>query len=133
MLIPSFIITRSPALLAASGSGAQSISSLVFFLLIMVAIFYLLVFRPQGQQKRKTQEMLANLKTGDRVITNGGILGTVVGFGSSTVQLQIANQVRIELVRSAISGLQKTAEAPSGKKAEEPVEQETSAASKGRK
>ncbi len=99
----------------------------------MVAIFYLLVFRPQGQQKRKTQEMLATLKTGDRVVTSGGVLGTIVGFGSNTVQLQIASQVKIEVVRSAVSGLQQSGEAPAGKKTEEPVEREPSVAGKGRK
>jgi preprotein translocase subunit YajC len=122
-----------PLLFAASGSGAQGMGSLLFFLLVMVAIFYLLVFRPQGQQKKKMQEMLSNLKTGDRVVTNGGILGTIVGFGSNSVVLQVASQVKIEVVRSAVSGLQKNGEAASGKKSEEPAEREGSVAAKGRK
>jgi preprotein translocase subunit YajC len=49
--------------------------------------------------------MLANLKTGDRVVTSGGIYGTIVSFRDGVVQLQIANQVRVEVARSAITGL----------------------------
>ena len=49
--------------------------------------------------------MLANLKTGDRVVTSGGIYGTIVGFRDGTVQLQITSQVKVDLARSAITGL----------------------------
>ena len=49
--------------------------------------------------------MLANLKTGDRVVTSGGIYGTIVGFRDGTVQLQIASQLKVDLARSAITGL----------------------------
>ncbi len=70
----------------------------------LFAIWYFLVIRPQQQQKKKLQEMLANLKTGDRVVTSGGIHGTIVGFRDGVVQLQIANQVKVDLARSAITG-----------------------------
>jgi len=71
----------------------------------LFAIWYFLVIRPQQQQRRKTQEMLANLKTGDRVVTSGGIYGTVVSFRDGVVQLQIASQVKVDVARSAITGL----------------------------
>lgn len=51
------------------------------------------------------QDMLADLKTGDRVLTSGGIYGTIVGFRDSIVQLQIAHQVKIDVARSAITGI----------------------------
>ncbi len=73
--------------------------------LLIVPIFYFLVIRPQQQQRRKTQDMLGSLKTGDRVLTTGGIYGTIVGFRDGVVQLQVANQVRVDVARSAISGL----------------------------
>ncbi|MGH9469724.1 MAG: preprotein translocase subunit YajC [Terriglobia bacterium] len=78
-----------------------------FILLLgpLILIWYLLIIRPQGRQRHKAQEMLANLKTGDRVVTSGGMIGTVIGFGSSTVQLQIATQVKVEVVRSAITSI----------------------------
>jgi len=50
--------------------------------------------------------MLANLKTGDRVVTSGGIYGTIVSFRDHIVQLQVASQVKIDVARSAITGVQ---------------------------
>jgi preprotein translocase subunit YajC len=81
--------------------------ALTQFLLLfapLFAIWYFLVIRPQQQQRRKLQQMLGSLKTGDRVVTSGGIYGTIVGFRNGVVQLQIANQVKVELARSAITG-----------------------------
>jgi len=83
-------------------------SALTQFLLLFAPLFliwYLLIIRPQQRQRRQLQEMLANLKTGDRVVTSGGIYGTVVGFRDGIVQLQVANQVRLDVARAAISGL----------------------------
>ena len=58
--------------------------------------------------------MLGNLKSGDRVVTSGGIYGTIVGFRNGTVQLQIASQVKVDVLRSAITSLA-TEEADAGK------------------
>lgn len=107
-----------PMLLAAGTSGASGMTSFILLLGPLILIWYLLIIRPQGRQRRKTQEMLSNLKTGDRVSTTGGILGTIVGFGSSTVHVQIANQVKVEVLRSAINGLQHTDESPAPKSVE---------------
>ena len=71
----------------------------------LFAIWYFLVIRPQQQQRRKTQEMLHNLKTGDRVVTSGGIHGTIISFRNGVVQLQIASQVKVDVTRSAITGI----------------------------
>jgi preprotein translocase subunit YajC len=73
---------------------------------LIFGIFYFLLIRPQQIQRRKTQEMLASLKTGDRVVTSGGIYGTISGFRDNIVQLQVASQVKIDVARSAITGLQ---------------------------
>ena len=74
---------------------------------LIFGIFYFLVILPQQRQRRKTQDLLANLKTGDRVITSGGIFGTIVGFRDlNVVQLQVANQVKVEVAKSAITGLE---------------------------
>ncbi|MGH9450332.1 MAG: preprotein translocase subunit YajC [Terriglobia bacterium] len=96
-----------PPILFAAPSGTGGLSSFVLILGPLILIWYLLVIRPQSTQRRKTQEMLQNLKTGDQVVTTGGILGTIVGFGNNVVQIQISNQVRVDVVRSAISGYQK--------------------------
>jgi preprotein translocase subunit YajC len=84
-------------------SGA--LGQLLFFFAPLFAIWYFLVLRPQSQQRKKLQDLLGNLKTGDRVVTSGGMYGTVVGFRDGTVQLQIAKDVKVDLLRSAITGL----------------------------
>jgi preprotein translocase subunit YajC len=130
-VLVSFIL--QPILFASDASGAQGFSSLVFFLGLLVIIWYFLIIRPQSRNRRKTQEMIAKLKTGDRVVTNGGILGTVVGFGTNTVQLQIAAQVKIEAMRSMISAVVSEEQPAASRKQEEPAERETAVSGKGRK
>jgi preprotein translocase subunit YajC len=94
-----------PALAADPGGGGALLQFLPFILIF--GIFYFLVILPQQKQKRKVQEMLDNLKTGDRVVTSGGLYGTIVGFRDlSVVQLQIASQVKVEVAKSAITGLE---------------------------
>ncbi len=75
-------------------------------MLIIFGIFYFLVIRPQQAQRRNTREMLENLKTGDKVITSGGIYGTIADFRDSAVVLEVADEVRIEVARASIQGLQ---------------------------
>lgn len=89
----------------AADSGAGGGLSLLVMFVPMFAIWYFLVIRPQQQQRRKLQTMLANLKTGDRVVTSGGILGTIVSFRNGVVQLQISSQVKVDVARTAITGM----------------------------
>jgi preprotein translocase subunit YajC len=95
----------NPILLAADPGTAGALTQLLFFFAPLFAIWYFLVLRPQSQQRKKLQQLLEGLKTGDRVVTSGGIYGTIVGFRNGVVQLQIASQVKVELARSAITGL----------------------------
>ena len=83
-------------------------------LLVIMLIFYVLLILPAQRRQRRTNEMLANLKTGDKVITNGGIYGTIVAIEGEAVQLRIADQVRIRILRSAIAGLQPESKEGSG-------------------
>jgi preprotein translocase subunit YajC len=102
-----FSISSRPILLAAdSGVGGGLFQFLILFGPLFL-VWYFLVILPQQRQRRKTQDMLANLKTGDRVLTSGGLYGTIVGFRENVVvQLQVAKDVRIDVARSAITGLQ---------------------------
>ena len=79
--------------------------SLIPFILMLV-VFYFLLILPAQRRQRKLNDMLGNLKSGDKVITNGGIYGTVAGIEGETLQLRIADQVRIKIARSAVAGLQ---------------------------
>lgn len=75
-------------------------------LILIMVIFYFLMIMPAQRRQKKTNEMLKNLKSGDKVITNGGIYGTIVGLEEGSAQLRIAEQVKIKISRSAIVGLQ---------------------------
>ena len=87
---------------------AQQPGGIIAFLplLFILAIFYLIVFLPARRRQKKTQGMIDNLKSGDKVITNGGIYGTIVGFKGDRIQLRVAENVKIELSRSAVTALQ---------------------------
>ena len=75
-------------------------------LLIVVVIFYLLIFMPMKKRQKKVEQMIAALKNGDKVITGSGIYGVIVGANEKTFILKIADQVKIEVAKNAIAGLQ---------------------------
>ena len=75
-------------------------------LILIMVIFYFLMIMPAQRRQKKVAGMLKDLKTGDKVITNGGIYGTIAGLEPDSVQLRIAEQVKIKVSRSAIAGLQ---------------------------
>jgi len=74
---------------------------------LVFVIFYFLMFRPASKKQKAVEAMLKSLKNGDRVITSGGIYGTVAGITDDIVQLRVSNGVKIDVARSAIAGLQK--------------------------
>ncbi len=73
--------------------------------ILIFGVFYFLVFAPMRKKQRKHADMLQRLKSGDRVVTSGGIHGTVVGVTDDVIQLRIADQVKIEVTKSAVSAL----------------------------
>jgi preprotein translocase subunit YajC len=75
-------------------------------ILIVGVIFYLLIFMPMRKRQKKVEAMIAAIKNGDKVITSSGIYGVVAGLKDKTVILKIADQVKIEITKSAIAGLQ---------------------------
>jgi preprotein translocase subunit YajC len=93
-------------LLLAQASAQPSGIALFLPLILIMVIFYFLMIMPAQRRQKKVAEMLRNLKTGDKVITNGGIYGTIVGLEDDSVQLRIAEQVKIKVSRAAIAGLQ---------------------------
>jgi preprotein translocase subunit YajC len=96
---------------------AQTSSPLTNLLIPMVAVFvlfYFMIIMPQRKRQRAIELMLNNLKAGDKIVTNGGLYGTIVSVHEDkrTVQLKIAENpvVRIEIARSSIAGLQEMSE-----------------------
>jgi preprotein translocase subunit YajC len=81
------------------GSSGQLLLPLVF-----LALLYFLMIAPNQRKQKKWQEMLSNLKSGDKVTTNGGIRGTIVSVKDDVVQLKIApDNVKLEFVKNAIA------------------------------
>ncbi len=87
---------------------AQAPNGIISFLplVFILGIFYLIVFLPARRRQKKLQEMIDNLKVGDKVVTSGGIYGTIVGFKDDRIQLRVAENVKIELSRNAVTALQ---------------------------
>lgn len=112
MLIPGTIV------LAFQSSSQTSGLTLLLPLIVIIVIFYFLMIMPAQRRQKKVAEMLRNLKNGDRVITNGGIYGTIVGLDTDSVQLRIAEQVKIKVSRNAVSGLQPESDAALAKRKE---------------
>jgi preprotein translocase subunit YajC len=75
-------------------------------LLFILGIFYLIVFLPARRRQKKLQSMIDELKSGDKVVTSGGIYGTIVGIKGDRIQLRIAENVKIDLSRNAVTALQ---------------------------
>jgi len=99
-----------------NGSGGSSwISTLIFFG-VMIVIFYLLIFRPQSKKAKEHQSLVSSLKKGDDIVTNSGIFGKILGVAETTATIEIAQGVKVKMLKSQIAGLQKDQEAkPSDK------------------
>ena len=96
------------------GGGSGGPGSLLIQLAPMIAIFaifFFLLIRPQQKQRKDREQMLGTLKKGDRVVTTGGLIGTITNLNEQTITLRIADAVRVECLRSAVTGLHGSARA----------------------
>jgi preprotein translocase subunit YajC len=71
---------------------------------LMIAVFYFLIIRPQQKQRAELQVMIESLKSGDKVVTSGGIIGTIKQVNKGTFILQSADKAMLEVTRAAIAG-----------------------------
>lgn len=72
---------------------------------LIIAVFYFLLIRPQQRRQKQLQETIASLKTGDKVITNGGIIGVITMVKESTFLIRSADKTILEIARSAIADI----------------------------
>lgn len=84
------------------GNGGGGIMSVLPLMIGMFAIMYFLIIRPQQKQRRERENLLRAIKKGDRVVTTGGLYGTVVGLSEHTVTLKVADQVKLDFERGSI-------------------------------
>ena len=93
------------AMAAPTQGGPSPWVQLLPFVLVL-AIFYFIILLPMKRRQQKVAAFLAALKVGDRVVTSGGIFGTITRLNDQSLQLQIADKVRIEVSRAAVVGYQ---------------------------
>jgi preprotein translocase subunit YajC len=105
----AFAAEQAPVAGAAAPTGPLAIlTSPMTMMVIIFAIFYFLIIRPQNKKQKEHADMLKALQVGDRVITTGGIYGRVISTADTTLTLQVDEKCKLKVSRSAISG--KTAE-----------------------
>lgn len=90
---------------ANSGAQAPPQFPLFFIILATFAIFYFILIRPQQRKQKELQKSVAELKKGDRVLTNGGMFGTVVSQKDNVLVLKIADDVKVEIVKNAVASV----------------------------
>ena len=99
-----------------SGAGPQGGLGALFPFVIILGIFYVMILMPMQKRQKKVQEFQSALKVGDKIVTTSGIYGQITRVNDKSVQLQVADKVRIEIARASIGGYQ----------GQEPVVPETS-------
>ena len=105
---------------AAAGTGSLLFSMLPIFLIFI--IFYLFIIRPQNKKQKETEKMIAALKKGDKIVTIGGIHGTVAQTKEKTVIVKVDDNAKIEFSRSAIASVIVQGSAKEDKKEKKAVE-----------
>jgi len=98
--------TAAPGSAASPGGGFNLFVPLIFVLII----FYFIRIRPQARRQKEQQQLISALKTGDRVVTSSGIHGLIANVKDSTVIVKVADNVKIEMEKSAIASIAKAAE-----------------------
>ena len=103
----------SVAIFLLQAPGGGNVTGLLLTFASIGLVFYFLVFRPQQKQQQRHQQMLASLKSGDRVVTRGGIRGTIVGLKEKdeVIHLRVPpDQVKLEVIRSAVESVERPEE-----------------------
>jgi preprotein translocase subunit YajC len=108
------VISQHIALFLFLAQTSSPFTSLLIPMVAVFVLFYFMIIMPQRKRQRAIEQMLRNLKAGDKIVTNGGLYGTIVSVPDDkpTVQLKIAENpvVRIEIARSSIAGMQEAGE-----------------------
>ena len=103
----------SVAIFLLQAPGGGNVTGLLLTFASIGLVFYFLVFRPQQKQQQRHQQMLASLKSGDRVVTRGGLRGTIVGLKEKdeVIHLRVPpDQVKLEVLRSAVESVERPEE-----------------------
>lgn len=100
-----FLIPAAHAQAAGAAPAAPSMMSTLLFPIILIAIMYFLMIRPQMKKQKEHKAMLDKLAKGDEVITGGGIAGTVAAIGESFITVEVADGVQLRVQKGAIANV----------------------------
>ena len=100
---PELNALYAPVLLMAPAQGQSPWAGMIP-ILMLVLIFYFLLIAPVRKRQKQHEHLVANLKHGDKVVTSGGIFGTVVGIEDERLRLKVADQVKIEITKASVAG-----------------------------
>jgi len=100
----------------AAGQGASGGFASFIPLILMFVIFYFLLIRPQQKKTKDHRKMVDNLKTGDRIITSGGLHGRITGVSENALTVEIAEKVRVKVNRTSVSAMMQTGSPPAAPK-----------------
>jgi len=101
MLINFFYVSQASS---SQPAGGSLFSALIPFILVFV-IFYVLIILPSRKRQKRHQQMVENLQPGDKVLTTGGIYGTVMGVQKDKIELKIAANVKVDVAKSAVAAV----------------------------
>lgn len=99
------VVEAGSVLALSAGQAGNPLIQLIPFALVL-GIFYFVVLLPMRRRQKKVEAFLSALKAGDRVVTSGGLYGVITKVNDQSVQLQVAQNVRLEVARSAVVGYQ---------------------------
>lgn len=96
--------------MAQQGDGGGGMFSTIIMFALIIVIFYFMILRPQQKRQKEREALLSSMKKGDKVITVGGIHGTIVGMEDKTVLVQIAENVKVKYEKSSIASITRSAD-----------------------
>src|SRR3984893_1093324 len=106
----SFLAQAASAAPSPAAGGPSSFINLLPFWFFIIVIMYFVMVRPQRKRQQEQQRLVSSLKTGDRVVTNAGIHGLIANVKETTVIVKVADNVKIEMEKSAIANVLKASE-----------------------
>lgn len=117
-LIPILAMAPPPG---GSGQPAQSPMFMFGWLAIMIALFYFMLIRPQRRREKERQQLLSAIKSGDRVLFSGGIIGIVANVKEKTYVIKVGDKTKLEVVRGAVTQVLAKGELPADVDQEQPA------------
>ena len=103
----SLVLAMAPS---QGGQGGGDMTTTILMFAVIIGIFYFMIMRPQQKRQKGRQKLLESMKKGDKVVTAGGLHGTIVGIDDKTLLVQIADNVKVKVERSSISVVNKVGE-----------------------